>query len=963
MAAQAFGPFRLDPAQRLLTRPGAEIVLRPKTLDVLLLLLRRRGEVVTKAEILASVWEGVAVSEYVLTTCISELRAALGDRGREPRWVRTVHGTGYRLTVDDDPASLSHVAEAAPMVGRDRELARLQAALRRGRAGRRQVIFVTGEMGIGKTTLAGHFLASAGSALVARGQCIEQFGPGEPYMPVLEALGRLGRSTGDVAETMRRHAPAWLAHVPGLLPPEQRAALRRETPPDGREAMLRQLADVLEALCERRELVLLLEDLHLSDHATLELLAALALRTAPAHLVIVGTFRAAEAFPASAGFQRLKQQLLLHAQCEEIALGALPRDAIDAYLATRFAGLTLPAGLAATITQRTDGNPLFVARLVDHLVDDEAMTIDRGAGAVRLRDADVADRVPQSLRAMIEERADALADDERATLDAASVAGVELWSGAVATALGRDLEDVERLCGALARRHGLLVPAPDPDADRPALGARWAFTHGLHRQVVYERLEPTRRRRLHRAIGAALRDAWGDRAGESAAELASHFERGGDAAAAIGFFDLAASTAAGRGANREAVGYLDRALALLEPDAASRRLDLLMTRGPAVLATSGYGSADVLDTYGRALELARGQGDAMREMSCLLALSTCRQTRGELVEGEALARALVDAAERLGLPAPLRAQLHNPLSQARMYRGAVEESLALADAAVAGLRVFAMPPPPPGSRPAVWADPGVMLWCQYGAVSYAAGRFAQAAVAVEESLRIARALGHPFNLASACTFVALWEDTTGRWERAIAVAREAIETARAHDVPFWRGIAQIICGHAMVRGGDVDAGLALLRDGIAVWSATGARLATSNHRNLLADACLAAGDVDGARAALEAAAAHAEETGERVFLAETWRLQAACRPADADALLSRAIDLARAQGTRLWELRATLDRHRLRGTADTRRALAAVLAGFDGEPDSADVQEARRAVGPDQACATGSHGRRPHDPY
>jgi predicted ATPase len=306
----------------------------------------------------------------------------------------------------------------------------------------------------------------------------------------------------------------------------------------------------------------------------------------------------------------------------------------------------------------------------------------------------------------------------------------------------------------------------------------------------------------------------------------------------------------------------------------------------------------------------------------------------------------------MGLPAPLLAQLHNPLSQVRMYRGFVGEALALADAAVAAMQVFPLPPAPPDGRPALWADPSVMLHCQHGAVSFAAGRVAQAATAVDAALRIARELRHPFNQASACTFAALFEDTTGRWDAAIAVAREAIETARAYDFPFWRGVAQIVCGHAMACRGEVAGGLALLDEGIALWRGTGARLATSNHLNLLAEARTIAGDAGGARAALDESTTHAERTGERVFLSETHRLRAELLHAAGDvdgacALLRSSIDVAREQVARLWELRSTVTLHRLRPSADTRRQLDTLSRAFDGEPATRDVAAARAALAAD----------------
>jgi predicted ATPase len=138
----------------------------------------------------------------------------------------------------------------------------------------------------------------------------------------------------------------------------------------------------------------------------------------------------------------------------------------------------------------------------------------------------------------------------------------------------------------------------------------------------------------------------------------------------------------------------------------------------------------------------------------------------------------------------------------------------------------------------------------------------------------------------------------------------------------------------------------LLRDGIAVWRGTGARLATCNHLNLLADVLLLAGDLDGATRVLDESEAHAAETGEQVFLPETYRLRARSRRErrEAVALLERAIATARRQKTTLWELRSTLALHRLRPSADSGRRLEAMCRGFDGEPDTRDVVAARAAL-------------------
>lgn len=974
-----FGPFQLDPARRALIRRGKATRLRPKTMEVLLFLLRRAGDVVTKDEILEAVWGGVAVSEYVLTTCVSELRVALGESSRQPRYLRTVHGTGYQFSAEvpgvpvAKPAGDRATREGAPIVGREREMAQLQAALRRALGGHRQVVFLTGELGIGKSTLADTFAQGVvgadldgnpipsrepdkrrNSCRVARGQCIGQFGVGEPYMPVLEAIGRLARETdgGFIVEVLRRHAPAWLIQIPGLLSGEERMALRSELPPTTQEHQLRLIADAIEALTQRHPLVLLLEDLHWSDPATLELIAALALRRGPARLLLLGTFRSAEEHPASSRFLSLQRQLLLHRQCEEIAVAPLTSAAVATYLEQRFGSLHVQSALADTIHARTEGNPLFVGRLVDQLLDEGDLGVDPIANELRLGTRDLGQRVPHSLRALIEQRADALAPDEREILDVASVAGVHFWSAGVATTLGRDREEIEHSCGQLSRRDGLLAVGEAPAATLPDLGARFRFSHALYQQVIYERLEITRRQRLHRSVAATLRDAWADRAGEIAAELASHFDRGGDWGQAIEFYDKAAIGAAAKGANREAVGYLDCALELLDrgedhPSRRERRLDLLMTRGPSALASFGYGSDEVLQNYERALDLARQLDNPLRQMACLLALSICQQTRARLVEGEQFALELVRVAEQVNLPQPLIAQLHNPLSQVRLYQGAVEEALALSDAAVAAAEILSIPEPPPDSRPALWAEPRVMLHCQRAAASVALGRLMQAHDAIEQAMRIAHELRHPFNLAYATSYAALLQDTMGQWKSAVELARQAIDIAQAHGFPFWEGIAKIICGHALACSDDPQGWSQCLNDGITIWLGTGARLATTMHQRLLADACLAHDDVDAALAALAVAEAHAEQTGERVFLPEIIRLQAECRrrkgaaPAEVATSLRRAIAISRAHGTRLWELHSALALHRLHSTADTRHDLERVSRTFDHEPAFRESREAR----------------------
>src|SRR5262245_22034655 len=194
------------------------LLLMPRAFTVLRHLVDHAGRLVTKEELLTRVWRDTIVSDAALTTCIRDLRKALGDSPDTPRYIETVHGRGFRFIgpIGRPTAPTPRVARAATdarveprsppatptLVGRDVELSRLHERLGRAINRQRQLVFVTGEPGIGKTALVEAFLSRIGlteTLRIGRGQCVEQYGAGEAYLPVLEDLGRLGPGQGDDA--------------------------------------------------------------------------------------------------------------------------------------------------------------------------------------------------------------------------------------------------------------------------------------------------------------------------------------------------------------------------------------------------------------------------------------------------------------------------------------------------------------------------------------------------------------------------------------------------------------------------------------------------------------------------------------------------------------------------------------------------------------------------------------------
>src|SRR5262249_7575420 len=194
----SFPPFRLDRTNEQLWRDDAPIPIRRKNLALLSYLAERRGQLVTKEELLEALWPGTYVTDVVLKVCINELRQGLGDDPRTPRFIETGHRRGYRFVAPIEgirAAALPRAGERSElesiMVGREAELDQLARTFEHAVGGRRQAVFVAGEAGIGKTTLVRAFLAHAAAhagadgVWIARGQCVAQYGAGEPFLPVL----------------------------------------------------------------------------------------------------------------------------------------------------------------------------------------------------------------------------------------------------------------------------------------------------------------------------------------------------------------------------------------------------------------------------------------------------------------------------------------------------------------------------------------------------------------------------------------------------------------------------------------------------------------------------------------------------------------------------------------------------------------------------------------------------------
>jgi DNA-binding winged helix-turn-helix (wHTH) protein/tetratricopeptide (TPR) repeat protein len=566
-----FDAFRLDVVNQSLWHGDRRVPLMPKPFAVLQYLVERAGRLVTQEQLLKAVWPETYVQADVLRRYVMEIRRALGDRASAPRFIQTFPKRGFQFiasVIDQPDVTAAGATSTTKLVGRVSALADLERHLCNALGNRRQVVFVVGECGIGKTSLVDSFQHRASShaqTRVARGQCVEGFGSKEPYYPVLEALGQLVRSNAraPIVETLATHAPTWMVEFHSLVQQDRRAALQHEVRGATRERMVRELCEALDVITQTVPILLVLEDLHWADPSTLDLVSAIARRREPAKLLLVGTFRPGDTIVSESPLKGLSHDLKLHRLSHELQLERLSESDVAEYLEAAFAPGRLPKDLAALIHKHSDGNPLFMTAMLDHLEQHGVLSQQHGYWTLTAPLQKVDPGVPETLRQMLEMQLEHLTETERRMLECASVAGQHFTAWSVATMLVRDPSAVEEKCQALADGQQFLKLSGTRALAGRAVTLEYEFRHALYREVLYRRLSPSECVNFHRHLAAGLESLRSPVQPELAAEIALHFEEGREYERAVRYLLLAAENATRRHAYLESISVLEHARALL----------------------------------------------------------------------------------------------------------------------------------------------------------------------------------------------------------------------------------------------------------------------------------------------------------------------------------------------------------------------------------------------------------------
>lgn len=616
----AFGSFRLDTVNHCLWRGKERVALAPKPFDVLRYLVEHADRLVTQDELLEALWPETYVNPEGIRKYVLEVRKVLGDRSDEPAFIATFPKRGYQfvapLSAEPAPAPAVALHEAdRSMVGRHAGLARLEDYLQLALSGQRQVVFVTGEAGIGKTTLVDAFQDQAArypDLRIARGQCIEDFGGIEAYYPILEAIGSLIRSeeNDSLIQALATRAPTWLIQFPGFVKFEQRESLQREILGSTRERMVREFCEALESISAQTPLLVTLEDLHWVDPSTLDLISAFARRREPAKVLLLGTYRPVDVVLSQSRLKSLKQDLLLRGLCHEVVLERLEESDVADYLAKNFSVDSLPAGLAKLIHRNSGGNPLFMVAIVQDMGNKGLIAVEREKLILTVALEAVYPGIPETLQQMLEILLEQLSPEDLRILQTGCVAGERFSVWAAAGMLDVSPAAIEEACDRLANHQQFIRSVGIQKAADGALSAHYEFGHSLYRQALYRSLSGLHRSRLHRSLGEQLMPICSAGKPELASELALHFEEGRDYERATRCLMLAAENAANRFSHRDCIQILRRALELvsaLAPGSSPElEIEILQRIGDMHYVLGEMSDSAV--SYQSAVDLAKGAG-------------------------------------------------------------------------------------------------------------------------------------------------------------------------------------------------------------------------------------------------------------------------------------------------------------------------------------------------------------------
>jgi class 3 adenylate cyclase/predicted ATPase len=836
----------------------------------------------------------------------------------------------------------------SPLVGRERELGTLLDCWDLAREGKGQAVAIGGEPGIGKSRMLRVVLDRLQDDVgaVLQLQC-SPYHQNTALYPVARGLERvLAHSAAALAGLRGAPLESRLVRAWGRRPADaariaqvlavavEKADLSQPVPsPRHREETIEALARLVESFTRPGPCLLLFEDAQWADPSTLDVIARLVARAPNWPLLILVTHR-----------PEFDLQRLGRVDLQRLPVSRL-NPAQSKVLAARLAaGRALQSGVAERIAERSDGIPLFVEELTRATVE----AVQNGAAT----DVPVPVPVPATLRDSLMSRLDRV-PAARTVAQIGAVIGREFSQTLLSAVASMPEGEVELALADLVRA-GLTSVLQGDD------GPVHVFKHALLQDIARDSLLRSMRRKLNATVARTLEQRF-PRTAEAQPELLAHYHtEAGHVSAAVDYWKRAGDQAAQRSAHLEAVNQLNRALQLAAdmPEGPERRqheLEALAVIVRSTAAAKGYASPEVASALARARSVFPHVADPTHKYVVLRAECQMLLVRARYRPGLARAKEIL----RLAEDAPAsghHADAHLLIGVTQLYRGE------LVDARHHLERCLALFDPDRHAAHAVrqGADMGSASLAYLARVLWLLGLPELALQRGHEAVARARRSNVPMSKAQASAMLAVVLQACGDLAGAQHWVDETVRCASEQGQPYWLALAELLDGALMsARHGTADAADRVAR-GIASYRATGARLGESWALLLLAEGYQRAGQGALAIEALGEALQHVDATREKYYAAEVHRrygellLEHLGDVVHSRESLLRALQIARAQQARTWELRAATSLARLwhaeGRAADARRVLADALAAHPSGGASTDLLEARHLLDAPEAA-------------
>jgi class 3 adenylate cyclase/predicted ATPase len=860
----------------------------------------------------------------------------------------------YRVVGRSADASKSGIGVAGKrgltsLVGRQSEMALLIDRWVQCRDGRGQVVVLSGEAGIGKSRLVAalheHVADEGASSIVLR---CSPYHANTALHPVIEYLRQMidlaDDDTDEVRLTKLEHALETsrqpLQDVVPLLTtmlgwPHPRSYPALDLSGQRQRQKTRQvLVTWLLAKSERKPVLAVWEDLHWADASTVELLGLVVDQIPSVSMLSVLTCR-----------PEFRQPWAPRSHLAQLALNRLPRAQVIEMARRVAGGKHLPDQVVEQVVTKTDGVPLFVEEMTKAIL--ESGHLQESGSHFEVTGSLPAFAIPATLHDSLMARLDRLLT-AKALAQYAAVIGRH-FSYAVLRAVSElDEPTLERELRRLVDAELLYQRGLPPHAT-------YTFKHALIRDAAYQSLLRRTRQQHHHRIAQVLEDQFPEiRVGEPEV-LAYHYTEAGINDKAVKYWIEAGRHAVARSANVEAVGQLSKALEVLQtlPDTTGRareELAVLMTLGPALIATKGYGTPDVHHTYVRARELCQQVGDAEQLFPALRGLWNRYLMQADHQMARELGEQLLELANRLQISANI-VEAHRVLGTVYWNLGELSHAH---EHLAQGIALY--DPLQHRSLAFIYgADSGIVCNLYEGIVLWSLGYPNQARERMDRAFTLAKELAHGNTLAFVSVFAALLHRLCGDTQGARERAEAAIILGAEQGIPQWSAGATILLGSVFAAEGQHTAAMARIHEGLVAWRAASAEVLRPLWLALSAEALMAGGDPEAGMRALDEALALVSKTGERWYESELLRLRGEMLLAlsgeahtQAQAVFDRALEIAREQKAKSWELKIATSVSRLwqgQGRQDeAKELLAPVYRWFTEGFDTRDLQAARELL-------------------